>query len=180
MTLRPAFLLALVALAACEEAAGTVPTARGDLPAAAVEAAMPPMGSARLDLGDAVRAFRSTCLDTLPRFAGAADALRGQGLAENPATGTWYDPRRELSVNLDPQEGRPVCSMVFASAEDPTRLGVALAFESAARAAAGTPSLFETPSGGVATPLAGGGRITFQPRIGGRPDLHRAVIVAGR
>lgn len=174
--------VALAALAACEPTAtgGMVQTASGPVDPAEMVANAPPMGTAPLDLDSAVLAYQSICLDTLPRFAAAEEVVRRQGMAQNPTTGTWYDPRRELSVNLEPSDGRPACSIVFASNDKPQTLSIAVAMATGIESGE-TPNVFiDFERGGAFTPLANGTEMVFETGIGGRSNLHRVLLVAGR
>ncbi len=173
---------AVAALAACEPTAtgGMVQTASGPVDPAEMVANAPPMGTAPLDLGGAMLAYQSICLDTLPRFATAEEVVRRQGMAQNPTTGTWFDPRRELSVNLEPRGGRPACSIVFASNESPALLSLTLAVGTSS-SAGGSPGIGIDPEGGGAmTSTANGAEMVFETGIGGRSNLHRVLLVAGR
>jgi hypothetical protein len=101
-------------------------------------------------------------------------------MAQNPTTGTWYDPRRELSVNLEPSDGRPACSVIFASNDKPQTLSLAFAMGTAIESG-DTPNVFiDFERGGAFTPLANGAEMAFETGIGGRSNLHRVLLVAGR
>ena len=173
---------ALAALAACEPTAsgGMVPTASGSVDPAEIVANAPPMGTAPLVVDTIIPAYEAICLDNLPRFAGAAEDLQRLGLAQNPATGTWYDPNRELSVSLAPQDGRPACSILFASNDKPQTLSLAFAMGTAVKSGGGPNVFIDFERGGAFTPLANGAEMVFETGIGGRSNLHRVLLVAGR
>ena len=174
----------VAALAACEPTTtatgGMVQTASGPVDPAAMIANAPPMGTALLDQSDALLAYQTICLDTLPRFAGAEEVVKRRGMAKNPTTGTWYDPNRELSVNLLPRGGRPVCSIVFASNESPQMLSLTLGIGTAS-GRQGSPEIGIDPERGTAsTSTDSGGEMFFETGIGGRSNLHRVVLFGPR
>ena len=174
---------ALAALAACEPTSVAAPTAQTPASPPPVEpsaASAPPKGTAPLVVDTIMPAYEAICLDNLPRFAGAAEDLQRLGLAQNPATGTWYDPNRELSVSLAPQDGRPACSILFASNDKPQTLSLAFAMGTAVKSGGGPNVFIDFERGGAFTPLANGAEMVFETGIGGRSNLHRVLLVAGR
>lgn len=70
--------------------------------------------------------FKRVCVDQLPDFKGAPNALRARGFAQNTTTGTFFHPAYDLSVKLIPESGRGDCSMVFVSDDSAAALGTAL------------------------------------------------------
>ena len=147
---------------------------------AAMIANAPPMGPAQLDQGDALLAYQTICLDTLPRFAGAEEVVKRQGMAQNPTTGTWFDPRRELSVNVLPRGGRPVCSIVFASNESPQILSLTLGIGTASGGQGSSEIGIDPESGSASASTDSGGEMVFETGIGGRANLHRVVLFGPR
>jgi hypothetical protein len=174
---------ALAALAACEPTSMATPTSQtpaSALPAESSAQSAPPKGTAPLVVDTIIPAYEAICLDNLPRFAGAAEDLQRLGLAQNPADGRWYDPNREMSVSLAPKDGRPACSILFASNDKPQTLSLAFAMGTAVKSGGGPNVFIDFERGGAFTPLANGGEMVFETGIGGRANLHRVVLTAGR
>lgn len=134
----------------------------------------PPLGDARLDLDAAISAFQSVCIDSLPRFERSTKVLAKQSYAQNTATGTWYHPLNEVSFSLEPWDGRPICSMVFASDERASTLGLAMAVAASDSGDVG----FDPTTGAASATAQGGAVMEFSPGGGGQSNLHRAVLLA--
>lgn len=174
---------AIATLPACEPTSMAAPTSQtpaGALPAESSAQSAPPKGTAPLELMGAMLAYQTICLDTLPRFAGAEEVVQRQGMAQNPTTGTWYDPNRDLSVNVLPRGGRPACSIIFASNESPQVLSLTLGVATAS-SGQGSPEIgIDLAGGGASAATGSGAEMLFETGIGGRANLHRVVLTAGR
>ena len=116
-------------------------------------------GETPVDMNTAIMLFQSTCLDHLPDFSGSAKALKGD-YTPNPETGTLYHPDLNLSFNIKTGKANGVCSMVFASDEDPGVLGLALT--SAAAAVGGGGVTVDPDMQNMATDLGDKGLMRFR------------------
>lgn len=115
-------------------------------------------GETPVDMNTAIMLFQSTCLDHLPDFSGSAKALTDYSV--NPETGTLYHPDLNLSFNIKTGKAKGICSMVFASNEDPGVLGLALT--SAAAAVGGGGVSVDPDMQNMATDLGNKGLMRFR------------------
>jgi len=118
-----AALLAAVALSACETpvtvSSTPVPLAQIHLGRQSADAIFTPL------------LFETVCLNYAPSFAGTPAQLEGMGLFQQATTGTYYHTSLNLSVKLLERNGKPVCSMVFGSRDEPMMLSITMQTQTA-------------------------------------------------
>ena len=136
-------------------------------------------GTHPVDPDTAVSILSDICVDTLPRFAKAPAVLAKMPFQQHPQTGTYYHRSLDLSIKLHSDKGRKICSMVFASKDDPAQLALLIPI------AAASPQnkqidVFVTPDMSQSTAtLPRGAQLTFQPigRDAGR-NYYNATVTA--
>lgn len=128
-------LAALLPLAACVE-----PTTSGG--------SVGP-GPGKVDLASATLSFNQVCLATMPNLNNARQVLAAGPYQQHSSTGTYYHRALDMSFKLRTEGGRPVCSMVVGTTENPGALNAAITAQPAAKGVTISPGVI-LPSGGRA------------------------------
>ena len=158
--------LFLVALTACQ-------TTTSEQVSTTPSPAIIEPGSEPIDLETSTGLFKAVCLSNYPNNSKSEATLASLGFAPNMTTGTFYDGRRDVSFKLSKGRKGSICSMVFASKDDPMRLAIAFAVSSTAGDSDGNANVFVDPKTQSAkTNSVAGSNMSFSPRVRANNKLY--------
>ncbi len=142
MSPRLTLLAAILSLAGCVATEGGAPATTEVGP-----------GNSLVDAVTAGSMFAIVCAETAPSFANAPAELASLPFVRHPETGTYYHHNLNLSIKLMPK----ACSMVFASNEDASVIGLILASGVSGQSGSKSNEIAVNPDSGNASANGPGG-----------------------